>query len=253
MTNLLLFAKTRHVLVWLCFALPVILTAQPIQKVVSLETDAFNGNSILADTYILLNPGFTVDGNSNVDKFYTYSIDTVSCLIGNKKTITFLQGDSGIVEATSAGSGQYSWKGPYNYKASGLKVKVSIKDTGQTLYYVTNSRHCTLKQDTILVKVNVATILIPEKVENEEFKIYNAVSPNGDGKNDVFEINGINQFPNNNVQVFNRWGDKVYSASKYDNDHVVFDGKNLPNGTYYYILDKGNGDKLLPGYIILSR
>ncbi len=233
----------------LCLSLPVFLGAQPIQRVSSIETSSFNGNSIVAGTYILILPGFSVDGNSNVDKFYTYSIDTASCLIGSSKKLTFSQGDSVVVSANVAGNGQYNWSGPKNFKASGQKVKVSIRDIGQFQYFVTNSRHCTLKQDTVLVQVNLP---IPEKVKNDDFVIYNAVSPNGDGKNEVFEINGIDEFPNNKVQVFNRWGDKVYSASKYDNEHVVFDGKNLPSGTYYYILDKGNGDKLLNGFIILS-
>ncbi|MBC7389772.1 MAG: gliding motility-associated C-terminal domain-containing protein [Opitutaceae bacterium] len=242
--------KARHLIVNLCFAFPIILSAQPFERFSSIETSVFNGSSIIAEKYILILPGFTVDGNSNVDKFYTYSIDTSSCMIGSHKKFTFTQGDSGIVEADAAGNGRYSWEGPKNFKASGLSIKVSIRDTGQFQYFVTNSRHCSLKQDTVVVQVNLP---FPEKVKNEDFVIYNAVSPNGDGKNEVFEINGIDQFPNNKLQIFNRWGDKVYSANNYDNDHVVFDGKNLPTGTYYYILDKGNGDKLLNGYLILSR
>ncbi|MCC9044302.1 gliding motility-associated C-terminal domain-containing protein [Myroides sp. M-43] len=77
--------------------------------------------------------------------------------------------------------------------------------------------------------------------------IYNAVSPNGDGKNDYFIIDNITRFPNNKVQIFNRWGAKVYETTNYDSNGNVFKGfsegtgtinKNakLPTGTYFYIV-----------------
>ena len=78
-------------------------------------------------------------------------------------------------------------------------------------------------------------------------KIWNAVSPNGDAKNDVFYLEGIDCYPNNSVEVYNRWGVKVFETSGYDNINKVFKGysdgrstisKNelLPTGTYFYIL-----------------
>lgn len=81
--------------------------------------------------------------------------------------------------------------------------------------------------------------------------IYNLVSKNDDSKNDYFLIDNIYKFPNNSVQIFNRWGVKVYDASNYDSagngTTNVFRGysegrgtiaKNelLPTGTYYYIV-----------------
>ncbi len=77
--------------------------------------------------------------------------------------------------------------------------------------------------------------------------IYNAVSTNGDGVNDYFLIDKIQKFPNNTVQIFNRWGAKVFETNAYDTTGNVFrgfsDGKGtlnknekLPTGTYYYIL-----------------
>lgn len=74
------------------------------------------------------------------------------------------------------------------------------------------------------------------------------VSPNGDGKNDRFEIKGLQQFTNNDIQIFNRWGNLVYSMQNYDNS---FDGTpnvkgkgsgKLPSGTYYYILNLGDSN-----------
>lgn len=78
--------------------------------------------------------------------------------------------------------------------------------------------------------------------------IYNAVTPNGDGFNDHFVIDNIERFPNNKVEIFNRWGVKVYSTSSYNNADnnfkgysegrvTVNKGEQLPTGTYYYIVE----------------
>ncbi len=70
----------------------------------------------------------------------------------------------------------------------------------------------------------------------------NGITPNGDGINDrfVFEELLINpdQYPDNELIVFNRWGDIVYQARPYQNDWegTNQNGQNLPEGTYYYIL-----------------
>ncbi|WP_299532332.1 gliding motility-associated C-terminal domain-containing protein [Ulvibacterium sp.] len=78
-------------------------------------------------------------------------------------------------------------------------------------------------------------------------KIYNAVSANGNGQNDIFLLEGIDCFPNNQVEIFNRWGVKVFETNGYDNQNKVFKGysegrltlassKKLPTGTYFYIV-----------------
>ena len=85
-------------------------------------------------------------------------------------------------------------------------------------------------------------------------------TPNGDGKNDFFDIRGLDNYPNNSLQIFNRWGNEVYFAKPYKND---WDGtpnragktgaSKLPIGTYFYILDIGNPDKTIyRGFIELQ-
>ncbi|MCS7085765.1 MAG: gliding motility-associated C-terminal domain-containing protein, partial [Bacteroidia bacterium] len=66
-------------------------------------------------------------------------------------------------------------------------------------------------------------------------EVRNAFTPNGDGKNDVFEVvdNLPDRFPDATLQVFNRWGVLVYEADPYRNDWT---GDNLPEGTYYFLL-----------------
>ncbi|WP_158962917.1 gliding motility-associated C-terminal domain-containing protein [Myroides fluvii] len=81
--------------------------------------------------------------------------------------------------------------------------------------------------------------------------IYNLVTPDGDGKNDYFIIDNIKKYPNNTVEIYNRWGVKVYETRGYDplgdGSSNVFKGysegrvtidksKKLPSGTYYYVV-----------------
>ncbi|SHM74898.1 gliding motility-associated C-terminal domain-containing protein, partial [Myroides odoratimimus] len=77
--------------------------------------------------------------------------------------------------------------------------------------------------------------------------IYNLVSPDGDGKNDYFIIDNINRYPNNTVEIYNRWGTKVFTTDNYDSAGNVFNGysdgritvnkgEKLPSGTYFYIV-----------------
>ncbi|MDD3739248.1 MAG: gliding motility-associated C-terminal domain-containing protein [Lentimicrobiaceae bacterium] len=76
----------------------------------------------------------------------------------------------------------------------------------------------------------------------EDLVVYNLLTGDGDGLNDYWHIRGIEMYPDNKVQVFNRWGDKVIELDNYDNANVKWRGTNeynkpLPDGTYYYIID----------------
>ena len=95
------------------------------------------------------------------------------------------------------------------------------------------------------------------------FLIPQAFTPNGDNINDFFQILGIEYYPNNSIQIINRWGKKVYEARAYgiETNPRFWDGKvnvggtngNLPTGTYYYIIDLGNGEKPIAGSIYIDR
>ncbi|MBK7964966.1 MAG: gliding motility-associated C-terminal domain-containing protein [Bacteroidetes bacterium] len=86
-----------------------------------------------------------------------------------------------------------------------------------------------------------------------EVTIPNIFTPNGDGKNEFFEIDNIEQYPNNNVQIFNRWGKEVYNEGGYNNSTKKFDGKDSPDGVYFYIVDLGNGVKAKAGTVTINR
>ncbi|UGS24801.1 T9SS type B sorting domain-containing protein [Flavobacterium channae] len=100
-----------------------------------------------------------------------------------------------------------------------------------------------------------------------EITVYNAVSPNNDNSNDFFFIDGLECYPNNTVEIYNRWGILVYDTTGYDNGLKSFKGvsegrstvsKNelLPDGTYFYILkytDEENKSHDKSGYLYLNR
>lgn len=93
--------------------------------------------------------------------------------------------------------------------------------------------------------------------EDAKCEVPSIITPNRDGMNDAFIIpclaeNGIH--PKNVLSIFNQWGDEVYHASPYKNDwEGTFDGQDLPPSTYFYILDLGNGEKPMSGYLIIQR
>lgn len=98
-------------------------------------------------------------------------------------------------------------------------------------------------------------------------EVFNAVSPNGDGDNDVFYIRGLECYPDNSVEIYNRWGVLVFERTAYNNDDRAFRGvsegrvtvnqsEELPVGTYYYIFkykdNESNGHEKA-GYLYINR
>ncbi len=91
--------------------------------------------------------------------------------------------------------------------------------------------------------------------------IYNAISPNGDKKNDFWFIQYIDLLDdsrNNHVSVYNRWGDEVFETTDYDNITNVFTGLNkagneLPTGVYFYKIEFSSTRKMATGYLSLRR
>ncbi|PIF32796.1 gliding motility-associated-like protein [Flavobacterium sp. 9] len=100
-----------------------------------------------------------------------------------------------------------------------------------------------------------------------EIKVFNAFSPNGDAKNARFYIQGLECYPDNTVEIYNRWGVLVYDTTNYNNEDRVFVGisegrttvkqsDGLPVGTYFYILkykDSGSNQHELSGYLYINK
>lgn len=102
--------------------------------------------------------------------------------------------------------------------------------------------------------------LITVGLDNDEdckLKFYSGLTPNSDGDNDIWYVDNIENFPVNNVKIFNRWGDLVWEQENYSNEEDKVwkgtnkNGKDLPDGTYFYIADVA-GDKY-KGWVEITR
>ncbi|CAM1344890.1 Gliding motility-associated C-terminal domain-containing protein (fragment) [Tenacibaculum amylolyticum] len=116
------------------------------------------------------------------------------------------------------------------------------------------------------VPANCSTATVVIIVDDVCLTVYNEFSPNGDGINDYLKINCIQNFPNNTIEVFNRWGNTVYTINGYNNNDPSkrFDGisngritiqtnDELAVGTYFYILNLGDGSPIRKGWIYINR
>lgn len=107
----------------------------------------------------------------------------------------------------------------------------------------------------------VITLEVIGDVTAGDLTVYNALSPNGDGKNEYFHIQNIELFPetaSNKLTIYNRWGQPVFSVNDYNNAGNTFKGLSdagdeLPSGTYYYVLQFNGSTPKRTGFISLRR
>jgi hypothetical protein len=164
---------------------------------------------------------------------FNFKIEPASCEENNGFLSIFLVNEVDIASVVWNANGN-SIKGP----------NLEQIPAGVYAVTVTSTLGCSTTKD-----VEVKTEIHP----------YNGVSRTVDGKNDIFLINCIENFPDNLVKIFNRAGTLVFEAEGYDNVQTYFDGKsnkgialmgnNLPDGTYFYIIDKRDGTKPVAGYL----
>ena len=102
---------------------------------------------------------------------------------------------------------------------------------------------------------NCSQATVEVYVNCPELEIFNGVSPNGDGINDYFVIDGIEKYPASHLYVYNRWGHLVYESVGYDNDwNGTWEGKKLPSNTYMYVLELNDFSfDILNGYLYIIR
>lgn len=119
-------------------------------------------------------------------------------------------------------------------------------DTTNYTYYFTQSSTPSTGSYTIIVKdqcLYADTLAIDINSIDCDILAPNVVTPNGDGVNDYFKINGLNNFPGSSLIVYNRWGNKLYSNDDYKNDW----SPNVTDGTYFYIVNVSDG-RILKGF-----
>jgi gliding motility-associated-like protein len=141
--------------------------------------------------------------------------------------------------------------GPYSYSWSNGASTVNLSNVSAGFYslMVVDSNGCAVN----------ATILLNEPAPGMP-EMPEGISPNDDGKNDVFVIRNIEFFPDNNIYIYNRWGEQLLSFNAYDNTSVRWrgenkDGENLPEGTYYVVavINVNGEDMVLKGHVDIRR
>lgn len=83
-----------------------------------------------------------------------------------------------------------------------------------------------------------------------ELKVPNVITPNGDGKNDALVIGNLDRYPGSSITIYNRWGEKVYSDSDYQND---WKGGKLSDGTYFFVLKPKSKKAPIKGQLTILR
>lgn len=212
-----------------------------VNGIISMSSSSVSITSSLTTT-----PGFyTVSvlaalgscSNTSTGTFTVNALPTVQLSANN---YTGCIGSNYIVNVINPVSGAiYNWYFENNNIANGVTYNLnnlSLASTGTYSVIVTDANSC---KATVTISVDVVscTVFVPE-----------IFTPNGDGKNDTFEIKHIEDYPNNNLKIFNRWGNLIYEKNGYKNE---FDGHanvgdrigsdKLPVGTYYVFLIFNDG------------
>lgn len=187
---------------------------------------------------------------------YTVTVtDTnTQCMVA--ETFTVAQPDSLMVTSTMKKDICQSGKGsitlsvsggtsPYTYAWSNGKT---IKDPDA----ITAGSYNLLLKDVNGCSENLS-ILVEDTCAG--IVVYNGVSPNGDGINDTWIIEGIQQYPASEVQVYDKWGDMVFSKTGYNND---WNGGQMPDGTYFYLIklntaNGAGGKDTFTGSLLIKR
>lgn len=163
------------------------------------------------------------------DDTITYTINPVTIDIFDNDTFDPDSLIFGIITGVSHGTLVSNPDGSFTY----LAEAGFCGDVDSFTYFISNGTI----SDTATVTIEVLC---------DEIFVFNGFSPNNDGVNETLEIQGIENFPNNVVSIFNRWGNRVYYIEGYSNDDGWtgrFEGKVLPDGTYFYIILDGEGAK----------
>jgi len=151
------------------------------------------------------------------------------------------------VQLTASGGILYKWILGDNIINDSVAI-TKVHPVATTLYKVEVTN--VVCKDTALVTVNVDKCLteLPTKIPQ-------IITPNNDGKNDFLVIDDIDYFPKSKLTIYNRWSNVVYSTENYLNEWngKTNNGNDLPDGTYFIVLDLGNGHEVYTGYVMIQR
>lgn len=211
-------------------------------------------------TYTVIGTALTGCSNTAI---YTYSVSpclgTLTALSSNTNVSCGNRKDGAITlsvtNSYTSSQLSYNWQPPSLCPGSDC---AELRNLDAGTYSVTVKVTYTLngilvKSDSIVM--NPVTII--KDIAACDLKVFSGLTPNADGDNDTWQIENIDQFPNNKVMVFNRWGEKVFEINGYNNTDKAWplnvDTSKLSSSTYFYIIDPGDGSKVLKGWVELIK
>jgi len=235
---------------------PLCADGQPVQIVAN--NNGFAGTGVFSGTGVS-SSGLFSPASAGVGAFtisYTFTSPSGCSYLASEQVIVnpdpqvslpadvvMLQGGQITLPATASGDSlTYQWTPSTGLdQANVLNPVASPNNTTLYQLVVTNPQGCTAA-----AQINVNVLLFPV--------IPNTFTPNGDGINDTWDIKYLSSYPNNTVDIFTRYGQKVYSSVGYAIPwDGTYRGQALPVGTYYYIIDPKNGRKPISGFVTIIR
>jgi len=140
-----------------------------------------------------------------------------------------------------------------DYKAVNTNTEISANSESLHQNIITIDDKLNENTESLFVRIETAStdisntnnyILATGSIKDND--IPNLFSPNDDGVSDEFKINGIEEFPNFKLTIFDRWGSEIYAYNNEGRTNPIWwngrkDGKIVPVGVYYYTLDYNDG------------
>ncbi|MES2653489.1 MAG: Ig-like domain-containing protein [Bacteroidota bacterium] len=151
-------------------------------------------------------------------------------------TINLFNGNTMLGTTTASAQGSFTFKPVTALPVGTYSFNAQAKDAVGNL---------STKSSVVVVNIQLA---------NPVLTANNALTPNGDGKNDFLTIKNIEFYPNNEVKIFDRAGRMIYTATNYKNDwDGKYNGNSLTEDTYYYSVELGSENKPFKSFITIVR
>ncbi len=198
---------------------------QPASLVTAPQAANPTSTATVTSTFTVTATGANGESDKDTVTIYVYPY---SISAGTDTTIK----EGQTISLNGSASGNYTqvnWMSSDNhiYNQNSLNPDVFPNTTQTYTFSVVFLAGCTL--------YDILTVTV---IPSTDLYFYNTMTPNNDESNDAFYIGNIEKYPNNVLEIYNRYGQKVYTKTGYQNDWKgEYLGNELPSGTYFYILD----------------
>ena len=179
-----------------------------------------------------------------------YSPCPITEIISSTPATAIDQGSSTQLYISASGSIQnYQWK----FNNTILTNSENIRGTNSSTLFLDSVQveQSGIYTCEIFDSCGTTNVAIVNISVNPVVKVFEIITPNGDNKNESLYIQSINYYPDNEVVVYNRWGNIVYSKNGYKNEE--WNGSELPDGSYFYVVKVNQLGRTFKGGLFISK